>query len=80
MNASLVSALIALIVTVGGGLISLFIIIAPWRCLIWLKKIHQQNEIMDAQRRREAQDILQVLRTIACAVDSGREGAEIAKE
>lgn len=76
MNTSLVSALIALIVGIGGGLISLFIIIAPWRCLIWLKKIHQQNEIMDARRRREALDILQALKTIASAIDNSQEWAK----
>ena len=42
-----------------------FVFIAPWRCWVWLKRLHAQQEEIDSSRRQEATAMLNVLGDIA---------------
>lgn len=41
------------------------VFIAPWRCWVWLKRLHAQQEAIDSSRRQEATAMLNVLGDIA---------------
>lgn len=52
---------------IGAALLVLCVLvfIAPWRCWVWLKRLHAQQEEIDSSRRQEATAMLNVLGDIA---------------